>query len=291
MDMLLSMTALAITTYSLILLHPSLRFGDTSVNGIEQAEWEATNLSSGDCNEEKRNMIWNRLPKCIPKNESIAIPFPPDPNVIQYFPNRIELPRCSGACYENGHLYQSCKANETELQDVPVILETISGQTTVEVCSTVKLEVHVSCSCGCGDIECNELQEFNERSCSCICKNSSVRGQCMAQYNKIWDENSCTCRCRQDQWKKCNTGYEYDGIYTCQCLPGQVINRASLGLIVTLVVVVVVLFVCVVALGIMFRKERKKNIQLHLQGKGLSLSQLKQEEEEKGLTDETSNDL
>ena len=29
------------------------------------------------------------------------------------------------------------------MQDIPVILERISGQTTVEVCSLVKMEVHV----------------------------------------------------------------------------------------------------------------------------------------------------
>ena len=35
-----------------------------------------------------------------------------------------------------------CFANETSMQAVPVILERISGQTTVEVCTTVNVEVH-----------------------------------------------------------------------------------------------------------------------------------------------------
>jgi len=114
-----------------------------------------------------------------------------------------------------------------------------------------------SCSCGCGDVQCNDLQDFNQRSCSCICKNSSIRGQCMAQYNKIWDEESCSCRCRPEEWKRCNTGYEYDGTYTCQCLPGQPVS-ASLGVLVTLVVIIIVLIVCVVGLGIMLRRSKQR---------------------------------
>ena len=36
---------------------------------------------------------------------------------------------------------------------------------------------------------------------------------------QLWDPDSCECRCRPEEWKECQTGYTYDGVYSCQCLP------------------------------------------------------------------------
>ena len=35
----------------------------------------------------------------------------------------------------------------------------------------------------------------------------------------MWDQDFCKCRCRPEFEKECMTGYQYDGVYSCKCLP------------------------------------------------------------------------
>ena len=48
---------------------------------------------------------------------------------------------------------------------------------------------------------------------------------------QIWDKERCSCRCRAEEWKECNTGFSYDGVYTCQCLPGTLSTRVGNSII------------------------------------------------------------
>jgi len=253
------MTILTLTTYALLLVNPSIREkeGIGSVDGFysqAQNTWSALDTSTA-CTESERTQVWSSLPSCQPRDVLVTIPFPPDPDLIQFIPSQVELKRCAGTCHQEGQLYHRCSANVTAMQEVPVILEKITGQSTVEVCTTVSMEIHKSCGCGCGEEKCNPLQEFNEKTCSCRCKNAGAMGQCVVQHNKIWDEDRCSCRCRAEEWKECTTGFSYDGLFTCQCLPGPPII-ASPVVTVILSVLVLTLAVCVVGLLLMYRRSR-----------------------------------
>ena len=44
---------------------------------------------------------------------------------------------------------------------------------------------------------------------------------------QLWDPDLCQCRCRPEEEQVCQTGYTYDGVYTCQCLPVTTCNHVS----------------------------------------------------------------
>ena len=54
-----------------------------------------------------------------------------------------------------------------------------------EVCGWQEVKVHTSCRCGCQELQCGPLQEFNNRTCECRCSDLGARGQCLVQYNKV----------------------------------------------------------------------------------------------------------
>ena len=56
---------------------------------------------------------------------------------------------------------------------------------------------------------------------------------------QMWDPESCECRCRPEEIKDCMTGYKYDGVFSCQCLP--VPYSAGTPLLVVLGVMLVIL--------------------------------------------------
>ncbi|XP_023349799.1 uncharacterized protein LOC111718439 isoform X2 [Eurytemora carolleeae] len=261
--MLMSMTVLAISTYALLLLYPSHRWEREGIGSVDGAfnilpdTWSEIGQDEV-CTDTEKEKVWNSLPECTPRNILVRVPFPPDPDTIQFIPSLVEVPRCAGTCHQEGQLYHRCAANETSQREIPVIIERVSGQTTEEICTTVKVEIHLSCNCGCRKETCHGNQEFNEKSCSCRCKDAGAMGQCLVQYNKIWDGERCLCRCRPEEWKECNTGFSYDGVYTCQCLPGPPLSASS-GIVVTLSVLVVVLLVGV---SLMYRKSRNHVSQL-----------------------------
>ena len=89
---------------------------------------------------------------------------------------------------------------------VQVIYETsVPGEARLEeVCATLSLEVHTSCSCSCQQLECSNKQvraglgirhevmssfqqQFDDRTCECRCSDNGARGQCLVQYNKVSD--------------------------------------------------------------------------------------------------------
>ena len=56
---------------------------------------------------------------------------------------------------------------------------------------------------------------------------------------QMWDPESCECRCRPEEIKDCMTGYKYDGVFSCQCLP--VPYSAGTPLLVVLGIMLVIL--------------------------------------------------
>ena len=80
---------------------------------------------------------------------------------------------------------------------IPVWLyqhQSTSGVQTPE-CSTVTLEEHTECQCGCAKNanSCQSNQIFRESICSCECTNQAAKYNCYDQPGYIWDEDTCRC--------------------------------------------------------------------------------------------------
>merc|ERR1712223_298329 len=132
-----------------------------------------------------------------------------------------------------------------------------SGQLEMQ-CSSINVETHTACKCGC-DVDlsnCNSNQQFNEYYCKCRCSNYRARGACLQQRRtKYWDDENCQCLCLQSEWKECSTGYVYDPIDTCDCLPRSPVQMGEAQIIVMVAILIIVL---ALAIGSSFYAYKKR---------------------------------
>lgn len=254
--MFVAMAVVGLTTLTLLLTNPRMLTSMSSSN-----LQSSSNPNPHICTDQDKHNVWSQLPECKPRRTLVSIPFPQDPNVLNVIPHQIEVDRCDGTCHLSGGQYQKCVADSKMNTSVQVMYEKIvmsqtEGSQLVEECNTVEMEVHTSCRCGCQQTKCNELQMFEDRTCECKCKDIGARGQCLVQYNKMWDPLSCQCMCRPEEWKECSTGYKYDGIYSCQCQPDTTL--ASPSVLVVMSVLIVALLAISVLLYTMFYKTKRE---------------------------------
>merc|ERR1712142_1432737 len=93
------------------------------------------------------------------------------------YPSCTRVQRCSGCC---SHPLLSCQPSHTRLLQLDVILVNTVNNTDRIV--MVNMTEHEACEC--------------EYQCLCQCENWLERDLCSIN-NKLWDERSCSCRCRQ----------------------------------------------------------------------------------------------
>lgn len=138
------------------------------------------------------------------------------------FPVCINIHRCDGCCPAS----ENCVAigqHEVKLRDVYVITfdtEDPSLHETVE--SSVMVTNHTDCQCQCKwktDADCqvdNPNLVRNPHACECICPEEMY---CDAFH--YFDKDSCTCKCRQDIYKRLEDNCEARGFHwkddTCRC--------------------------------------------------------------------------
>lgn len=72
----------------------------------------------------------------------------------------------------------------------------------------------------------------------------------------MWDQAFCKCRCRPEFEKECMTGYQYDGVYSCQCLP--VPYSAGTPLLVVMAVLVVFLITATLVLYTQLKRRTRE---------------------------------
>jgi len=252
--MFLSMAAMALTTYALLALHTPL-------------PTVSTPLAIEECSEEARSEVWNSLPECRPRPTLITLPLPRDPSILQVIPSQVEVEQCAGTCHLPGEAqYQRCVAGHTKNISVPVLYEKlVPGSGVEEICASVTVSAHLNCSCGCPPAQCGPNQIFEDRTCECRCRDQGNRGQCLVQYNKEWDSSACSCRCRAEEFKECSTGFRYEGVYSCECLPVGTIS-ASTPMIVALGVVVIALILLCIVFFIQFRKMKAHLLKVEAAG-------------------------
>jgi len=213
--------------------------------------------------------IMSSIPVCEPRETLVELPLPRDPMIEEVTPSHVLVPRCSGVCFQ-GNTYHKCVpesgGRSSETFQVLFNRRNPQGSGQLEMqCSSINVETHTACKCGC-DVDrsnCNSNQQFNEYYCKCRCSNYRARSACLQQRRtKYWDDENCQCLCLQSQWKECSTGYVYDPIDTCDCLPRSASRQmGEEPLIVILAILVVVSVIAVISCIYAYHK-RKENQKL-----------------------------
>ena len=140
-------------------------------------------------------------------------------NVIQVIPEYKTVSTCGGSCELISH---GCMATSTRSRSINVTVvrkQNDHSQNEVE-CGVIVVEEDVACSCNCQIQErhCSVEQYYDRGSCQCLCKDQLSRNKCISR-GMEWDPLLCMCTCPESVWKICSTGYYYDSIDTCQCVP------------------------------------------------------------------------
>ena len=78
---------------------------------------------------------------------------------------------------------------------------------------------------------------------------------------QIWDDGRCICRCHPDMFMECSTGYTYDPMLTCSCLPSPV----SLSIPVWFLIVVIVVCLLVIAYLCYANSKNKRRLRRKIQ--------------------------
>jgi len=267
--MFTAMAVIGLTTLTLLLTNPSLL---NTMSSSSSSSSSSSQMSSTPhtCTDSDKSLIFSQLPACNPRNITIKIPIPSDPhlNIINVVPREIEVPRCVGTCYNQDGNYKRCISTARVNTSIPVMYEvTVQGKASLqEMCASQEIEVHTACSCGCESRQCSSLQLFDERICDCRCADQGARGQCLVQYNKVWDPDLCSCKCRPEEHKECSTGYNYDGVYSCQCLPASL--SAATSIMVITGAMAVVFFSLSIFFYVKLKKARKEVNELKISNEG-----------------------
>lgn len=125
----------------------------------------------------------------------------------------------------------------------------ISGVVDAE-CATIEIEEHTECQCGCAKTaeSCRFDQQFEEAQCACICLDQEAKAECYSRSGWFWDEDSCQCMCQPPNHPphQCATGFQFDPINTCACVPMS--EYASPVLLITVIILVMGIIVSGVGL-------------------------------------------
>lgn len=245
----MAMAVMGLTTYALLLTQPDLL---TSLSLSSNSSSQSTS-----CSDSTRQKIWSQVPDCRPRQTLVPVNLPVNPNILQVVPNQVSVARCGGSCHTDQDYYQRCSVARRENITVQVLYQVLGEDGGLEEeCKHLAVETHTECRCGCQPLQCSSLQEFDSRTCECKCVDRGARGQCLVQYNKMWDSDNCQCKCRPEEAKDCMTGYKYDGVFSCQCLP--VPYSAGTPLLVVMGVLVVILIAATVILYTQLKKRTRE---------------------------------
>lgn len=160
--------------------------------------------------------------KCDPKPVCISNPLTENIGSTQYaFPPCINIHRCDGCCMAN----ENCVAigqHQVKLSSVGIITFDIDEGTSSMDETSVMVTNHTDCQCQCKwktDADCqvdNPYLVRNPHACECICPEELY---CDAFHQ--FDRESCTCKCRQDIYRRLEDNCDARGFYwqddTCRC--------------------------------------------------------------------------
>ncbi|XP_064081678.1 balbiani ring protein 3-like [Macrobrachium nipponense] len=115
----------------------------------------------------------------------------PVPDGFEYImPSTVQVKRCDGYCWM---MNRACLPTKIEKKMVKVQATRMApNMVTAMECPVVEVDEHVSCGCECmtSKEDCSENQEFDDKSCSCMCK-EDLREMCGG--DKMWSSERCLC--------------------------------------------------------------------------------------------------
>ena len=85
----------------------------------------------------------------------------------------------------------------------------------------VKVREDLECECGCAvarDTCRGPHHRYDEDTCACRCDNAREAAACSGP-GRAWSPHTCSCACDGATWRLCPTGYLYDGVTSCSCVP------------------------------------------------------------------------
>lgn len=171
----------------------------------------------GNANVERASINIAKPANCIP--ESTVVPLEPlhpsnDPSIL-YFPRCTRVKRCGGCCPSP---LLSCQPVETETIDFTIFKVQYTGKSKMPLREQehVLVDQHTKCKCDCKikKEDCNAYQVYDKSQCRCNCTNYNARDKCLSEDDKIWDYETCKCKCRENQ--ECTTGTYFDD-HLCKC--------------------------------------------------------------------------
>ncbi len=200
--------------------------------------------------------------ECQPRDAVVALE-PDSPDVLEVIPSSAIVPRCAGACHIGASSAHRCVPSIAgrETRRFDVILRKADDSI---ACSTVDVEAHSACDCGCepdAALECNEKQDYDGHLCRCRCKDSDARVACLndAERPRTWNEEHCACFCRLETLTECSSGFIFDAIERCECVreTETSMGAATVAVLIALSVIALLLFVLVVLLAYQLNKHAK----------------------------------
>jgi len=176
------------------------------------------------CSQQQMMEAWtnsmNKETNCGPRPTIVSVSVPNEQHTL-LAPTHVEVLRCQGSCPQAHSSRLSCQPSKISYKEVPIMMSPISVLQGVQetVCTHVKVEVHDTCKCGChvSPADCSQMQKYNPQTCSCQCDHVA-KLQCTKR-GWSWDPNLCMCKCPGQPYPTCPTGYVYDYIERCECVP------------------------------------------------------------------------
>ena len=253
--------------HSSIISHPNLRwlpllvFLPSLPHCLAHSPPAVTSLSQpvSQCGSQHQSSILTSMPACSPRHHLLETRhLLPSSNitvelgveeVVQVMPDVVWVERCGGGCHMPGH---RCAPSQVEVRQVEVMVVMArwpQGEHQV-VCTSLQVEEHSSCTCGCRvrPQHCSATQTYHPASCSCLCSNLEERATCLRE-GKTWDQEECRCRCPAHAWTSCSTGYIFDFSGSCSCVLISLVS--SEALLTTAVLLAIALAGAVVGVAVM----------------------------------------
>lgn len=184
-----------------------------------EVEAEISPMTS--CTNAQMRAAWMKTQdtRCRPRPTLVPVPVSESGHVI-LAPNMVEVMRCEGSCPQTQSASLSCLPGKVSYLTVPTMLSPMTVMAGVQetVCTTVRVEQHDTCNCGCHVTRdsCTRVQVYQPHLCQCSCDHEA-RSQCLSQ-GWHWDNNICECHKCPQPYPQCSTGYMFDYKVNCQCI-------------------------------------------------------------------------
>ena len=181
----------------------------------------------------------------------------PVEEVVQVVPDTVAVSRCKGGCNLPAHSCHPTQVAERQVEVMLVLARWPQGEHQV-VCSSIQVEDHLACGCGCAvkPEHCSQRHYYQESTCRCLCRHTEERAVCI-ESGRTWDHNSCSCNCPRHTWTSCSTGYVFDYSSSCSCV--LISALASQGLLPALLLLTLALLVLLGGGLVLIHRARRRD--------------------------------